>query len=61
MAYTHSKYEVLMTPTAVSATATGDKAKDKERGKSCTVLTLDQSNTKGPQYDVSGTPTTFCW
>lgn len=26
MAYTHSKYEVLMTATAVSATATGDKA-----------------------------------
>jgi type IV pilus assembly protein PilE len=43
------------------ATATGDQAKDKERGESCTVLTLDQSNTKGPQYDVSGTPTTFCW
>lgn len=27
MSYTHSKYEVLMTATAVSATATGDKAK----------------------------------
>ncbi len=53
----------IHTPTAytLTATATGDQAKDKERGEFCTVLTLDQSNTKGPQYDVSGTLTTFCW
>ncbi|MFC1701944.1 type IV pilin protein [Pseudomonadota bacterium] len=45
----------------LTATATGDQLKDTERGKSCATLTLDQSGTKGPQYDVNGTPTTFCW
>ena len=63
---THDKYNftlTVQTPTAytLTATATGDQLKDTERGKSCATLTLDQSNTKGPQYDVSGTPTTFCW
>ena len=39
----------------------GDQANDTDRGKPCTPLSLDQSNTKGPKYDVSGTLTTFCW
>ena len=63
---THTKYTFTLpvrtaTTYTLTATAIGDQANDQERGKSCSTLTLDQSNTKGPQYDVSGTPTTFCW
>jgi len=65
---THDKYNFsfAVAPTAtiytLQATAsTANQLKDEERGKSCATLTLDQSNTKGPQYDVSGTLTTFCW
>ena len=32
----------------LTATATGDQAKDEDKGDSCTVLTLDQSNAKTP-------------
>ena len=39
------------------ATPTGDQVKDKDRGKSCNPLTLDQSGDKGPE--VSGV--TYCW
>ena len=63
---THDKYVFKVTNEAaktftLTATPGGDQAKDEERGKSCDPLSLDQSNTKGPQYDVSGTLTTFCW
>lgn len=65
---THDRYDfTLADQTATTytliatANSTGDQDDDKEAGKSCTPLTLDQSNTKGPQYPVSGTPTTFCW
>jgi type IV pilus assembly protein PilE len=43
------------------ATPTGDQVNDKDRGKSCSPLSLDQSGAKRPQYDISGTMTTFCW
>jgi type IV pilus assembly protein PilE len=44
------------------ATPKNDQAKDKERGKSCGAesgnpLSLNQSGTKGPQYDG----VTYCW
>lgn len=63
---THDRYNFTLTARSataftLTATATGDQLKDKERGKSCTPLWLNQSNTKGPQYTVSGTATTFCW
>ena len=48
---THAKYTfTLPTRTAttytLTATATGDQAADTDKGSSCTVLTLNQSNTK---------------
>jgi type IV pilus assembly protein PilE len=65
---THDRYTFDMpapsaTTFTLTATAntTGDQDDDKEAGKSCTPLWLNQSNTKGPQYTVSGTLTTFCW
>ena len=63
---THERYDFTLadqtaTTYTLIATATDDQLKDMERGKSCTPLTLDQSNTKEPQYTVSGTLTTFCW
>jgi type IV pilus assembly protein PilE len=63
----HDKYDFSFTVSATTftltatANTTGDQDDDKEAGKSCTPLTLNQSNTKEPQYDVSGTLTTFCW
>jgi type IV pilus assembly protein PilE len=63
---THDRYDFSLADQAATtytliATAKNDQLKDTERGKSCTPLTLDQSNTKGPQYTVSATLTTFCW
>lgn len=63
---THDKYTFTISNiTATSYTLTADpideQAKDMDKGKSCDPLTLDQSNIKGPQYDVSGTAITFCW
>jgi type IV pilus assembly protein PilE len=59
---THDRYRFTVTnETAttytLTATALNEQLKDTERGNSCSPLTLDQSNTKGPKY--SGT--TFCW
>ena len=59
---THDNYTFTVTGTSASAftlTAdpTGDQAYDKDRGKSCDPLTLNQSGTKGPV--VSGV--TYCW
>jgi len=39
------------------ATPIGDQAYDKDRGKSCDPLTLDQSGAKGPVVDG----VTYCW
>ena len=39
------------------ATPINDQAKDKDRGKSCNQLSLNQSGTKGPQYGG----VTYCW
>ena len=47
---TASAYTLIATPI-------NDQANDKERGKSCNPLSLDQSGTKGPQYDG----VTYCW
>ena len=63
---THDKYNFTLTARSsteftLTATATGDQLNDKERGRDCTPLTLDQSNTKGPQYVVDGKLITFCW
>ena len=59
--YTFSVSGVSAAGYTLTADPTGDQAKDKDRGKACDPLTLDQFGTKGPQYDVGGTPTTFCW
>ena len=59
--YTFSLSNNSATTFTLTATAKDDQLKDTERGQSCTPLTLDQSNTKGPQYTVNGTLTTFCW
>ena len=65
---THDRYNFSLTNRSAiaytltaTANSTGDQDDDKEAGRSCTPLTLNQSNTKGPQYTVSGTLTTFCW
>jgi len=70
---THDKYAFSVAFTCPDATVDqatcyiltadpqNDQANDEDRGKSCDPLSLDQSNGKGPQYDVSGTLTTFCW
>lgn len=47
----HTKYTFTVTGTTgtaylLTATATGSQANDKEKGQSCTILTLNQSNTK---------------
>jgi type IV pilus assembly protein PilE len=55
--YTFSLSNDSATTYTLTATALNDQLKDTERGNSCSPLTLDQSNTKGPKY--SGT--TFCW
>ena len=47
---TASAYTLIATPK-------NDQTNDKERGKSCNPLSLDQSGTKGPQYDG----VTYCW
>ena len=39
------------------ATPINDQTNDKDRGKPCNQLSLDQSGTKGPQYDGA----TYCW
>jgi type IV pilus assembly protein PilE len=64
----HDKYDFpnpVVSATAFTLTATAkttsDQVNDKQAGRPCTPLTLNQSNTKGPQYTVSGTLTTFCW
>ena len=59
---THDRYvfslaDLTATTYTLIATAKNDQLKDTERGKSCTPLTLDQSNTKGPHYSS----TTYCW
>ena|SRR5680860_117368 len=48
---THDKYTFTISGTSgtsylLTATATGSQAADEEKGQSCTVLTLDQSNIK---------------
>jgi type IV pilus assembly protein PilE len=65
---THDRYDFTLADQSATAytliataNTTGDQDDDKEAGRSCTPLTLNQSNTKGPQYTVSGTLTTFCW
>ena len=65
---THDKYAFDVANTSattftLTATPNGDQAKDKDRGQDCDPLTLDQSNTKGPQYDPDGDGvfTTYCW
>ena len=50
---THDKYNFTLpvrttTTYTLTATATGNQAQDKDKGSVCTVLTLDQSNGKGP-------------
>jgi type IV pilus assembly protein PilE len=63
----HDKYTFMVAANATTYTLTAtakpttDQVNDSERGKPCTPLTLDQSNSKGPQYTVGGTLTTFCW
>jgi len=47
---TASAYTLIATPI-------NDQVNDKERGKPCNPLSLDQSGTKGPQYDG----VTYCW
>lgn len=59
---THSDYTFTVTGTSSSAfilTATPgtNQSKDKDQGKTCNPLTLNQSGTKGPV--VSGV--TYCW
>ena len=44
--YTFTVTGVSSTTYLLTATATGDQANDKDKGASCTVLTLNQSNTK---------------
>ena len=64
---THDKYAFTLsnrtatTYTLIATASTTDQLKDSERGQSCTPLTLNQSNVKGPQYTVNGALTTFCW
>lgn len=50
---THEKYTFTVTGTSataylLTATAIGDQAADKDKGTSCTALTMNQSNTKTP-------------
>ena len=44
--YTFTVSGVSATTYLLTATATGDQAADMDKGSSCTVLTLNQSNTK---------------
>jgi type IV pilus assembly protein PilE len=39
------------------ATPTGDQAEDKDQGKDCDPLSLDQSGAKGPVYNGKA----YCW
>lgn len=58
----HDNYDFSVSGTSAStykitAVPKKDQAKDKDRGKSCNPLSLDQSGTKEPQYDGA----TYCW
>ena len=59
---THDNYTFTVSGESASAfvltaTPTGDQNKDKDRGKICNPLSLDQSGTKGPVYESK----TYCW
>lgn len=63
---THDKYTFTVAGTSataylITAVPTGDQAYDKDKGRSCDPLTLNQAATKGPQHSVSGTLISFCW
>ena len=55
--YTFSIADVTGTTYTLTADPIGNQAKDKERGKLCDPLTLNESNSKGPVYDG----VTYCW